>query len=476
MRGVIGVVAVVLWLAAFGGSASAADFTVDSLADPPADALPGNGCEATDGDECTLREAVLASNALGPTGTDRILFAPSLNGGTIVRTQENEMLIRGSVEVVGPGRDLLTLSGDDTDDATHEPILALRAFDEVGQLRTFSGLTFRGGAPAIDSQTSGEKVAIRDSRFTENSATDGGAIYNLASEMLVERSMFDDNETTTGYGGAIANGERDTTNRSLLTVRDSTFTSNQNTSGGAGGAVYSNAGRVVIERSTFHGNTGNVDGGGGAILAENPSGAVDSSLSIADSTITENLVLGPEPGGGVAVDGPVDAAVTDSIVALNHNTGPDPDDLAGSFDAVTNSLLTSTAGATFPPPPAPPVGLNVVGQDPQLGPLQDNGGPTLTRAPLTSTSPAVDNAASAAAVDQRGYVRPFDVPAELNAPGGNGSDIGAVEFGSAPPVTEPPPGGGPGDPPSGTTPAKKCKKKKKKKGKKKRCKKKRKKK
>jgi hypothetical protein len=64
--------------------------------------------------------------------------------------------------------------------------------------------------------------------------------------------------------------------------------------------------------------------------------------------------------------------------------------------------------------------------DPLLGPLQDNGGPTLTHAPLR-TSPVIDAGgnAGAPATDQRGAPRGGD---------GNGDDtaavdIGAVEFG-----------------------------------------------
>jgi hypothetical protein len=54
--------------------------------------------------------------------------------------------------------------------------------------------------------------------------------------------------------------------------------------------------------------------------------------------------------------------------------------------------------------------------DPQLGPLQDNGGPTLTRAPSVS-SPAIDAMFTCALVDQRGITRPQ----------GAACDVGAVE-------------------------------------------------
>ncbi len=66
--------------------------------------------------------------------------------------------------------------------------------------------------------------------------------------------------------------------------------------------------------------------------------------------------------------------------------------------------------------------------DPLLGPLQDNGGPTLTHA-LLPGSPAIDQGQSfAQATDQRGRHRPHDFTSIPNAPGGDGSDIGAFEL------------------------------------------------
>ncbi|PYI92889.1 MAG: hypothetical protein DMF03_01655, partial [Verrucomicrobia bacterium] len=67
-------------------------------------------------------------------------------------------------------------------------------------------------------------------------------------------------------------------------------------------------------------------------------------------------------------------------------------------------------------------------QDPLLGPLQNNGGPTQTHA-LLPGSPAIDTAAPAGAtddlgnplmIDQRGFPRPY--------PAGGGSDMGAFEL------------------------------------------------
>jgi hypothetical protein len=64
--------------------------------------------------------------------------------------------------------------------------------------------------------------------------------------------------------------------------------------------------------------------------------------------------------------------------------------------------------------------------DPLLGPLQDNGGPTFTRA-LRTGSPAIDKGRANSPADQRGFPRPYDDPNIPNPVPGDGSDIGAFE-------------------------------------------------
>ena len=58
----------------------------------------------------------------------------------------------------------------------------------------------------------------------------------------------------------------------------------------------------------------------------------------------------------------------------------------------------------------------VVGRNPLLGPLQDNGGATWTHAPQLG-SPAIDAGGACQDSDQRGHSRPV----------GRACDIGAVE-------------------------------------------------
>lgn len=67
-------------------------------------------------------------------------------------------------------------------------------------------------------------------------------------------------------------------------------------------------------------------------------------------------------------------------------------------------------------------------KDPLLGPLQNNGGATETRA-LLNGSPAIDKGGAVAGMttDQRGGMRPVEFSGINNAVGGDGSDIGAFE-------------------------------------------------
>jgi hypothetical protein len=102
-------------------------------------------------------------------------------------------------------------------------------------------------------------------------------------------------------------------------------------------------------------------------------------------------------------------------------TGLHPD-ISGSVTA-TNSLVENTTGTVFRAGSA----ANVIGLDPRLGPLADNGGPTQTHA-LLAGSPALDHGSNPAglAFDQRG--------AGFARVRGAAPDIGAFEAAPAPQI------------------------------------------
>ncbi len=91
----------------------------------------------------------------------------------------------------------------------------------------------------------------------------------------------------------------------------------------------------------------------------------------------------------------------------------------------TNNLIMSATGATTTSP------FLISSANPMLGPLQNNGGPTPTMAPLVG-SPVIDQGANSTALgvttDARGLPRIYEYPNVANAPNGDGSDLGAVEL------------------------------------------------
>ena len=162
----------------------------------------------------------------------------------------------------------------------------------------------------------------------------------------------------------------------------------------------------------------NAEGAGGGIFN------LKSALTMSNCTVSGNPAS--DRGGGILNRGML--TMTATFVAGNTALVFGPD-----FDASVNSggynLIGDGTGSSGFTGPGDQVGTAVAPIDPLLGPLADNGGPTLTHALLLG-SPAIDAGISAGAtvVDQRGRPRAFDLPGAPNAAGGNGTDIGAFEL------------------------------------------------
>ena len=124
-----------------------------------------------------------------------------------------------------------------------------------------------------------------------------------------------------------------------------------------------------------------------------------TGLSVLFSTISNNT--GSPKWGGILAG---TATLFNSIVAGNSK-GPDGSEMILSSDAHVTNTITST------------VGLN-------LGPLQNNGGPTQTMLPGPgSTAINAVQCPASTPRDQRGYPRPDPLDAGLQT----ACDIGAVE-------------------------------------------------
>jgi len=142
--------------------------------------------------------------------------------------------------------------------------------------------------------------------------------------------------------------------------------------------------------------------------------------SVGNLGTTNCTIAGNQADFGGGLNGNVNAGGT--IFAAN-SAGTSAD-VSGTINSSDYNLLQSLAGANI-------TGSTthfIVGQDPLLGSLQNNGPPTFTMA-LLPGSPAIDKSKNfGLTTDQRGVIRPYDLPSVANAGGGDGSDIGAYEF------------------------------------------------
>ncbi len=187
-----------------------------------------------------------------------------------------------------------------------------------------------------------------------------------------------------------------------------------------GAAIDGTGGAVTLESSTLTANTA-ANQGGGVYL-----GGAAATFAAVNTTISGNQA---PAGSGVYVDA---GSATLTHVTLADGLFTD----AGATPGATNLRATivgscagaapSSLGSNLEPGTTCALGAagDRSGADPLLGPLQDNGGLTATRAPGPG-SPALDAAeCPPPATDQRGVPRP-----QLAA-----CDIGAVEVAAPPPA------------------------------------------
>src|SRR5207237_6539926 len=123
-----------------------------------------------------------------------------------------------------------------------------------------------------------------------------------------------------------------------------------------GGAIAMTTGTIVINNSTISGNTGSTDGGGVYVNG--------GTLTLLNDTIANNTATAGQGGGLRVVSGT--ANVRNTIIA--GNTAVSNANVGGTINDQGNNVLTGNA---------------------KLGPLANNGGPTMTHA-LLPGSPALD--------------------------------------------------------------------------------------
>src|SRR5262249_1115546 len=141
---------------------------------------------------------------------------------------------------------------------------------------------------------------------------------------------------------------------------------------------------------------------------------------IQDSTVTGNTATAGRGGGISKNTSSGTLSLSNSVVALNNNvTGPDV--AVGGNQVTANNSLLGSADNLVITGTGNQFRTNPTRLDPKLGPLQNNGGTTLTRVPLAG-SPLVDTGGNALvpgglANDQRGtgFARVFNTTVDIGA-------------------------------------------------------------
>jgi hypothetical protein len=436
---------------------------VDSLADEEdGDTSPG---------KFSLREAMRLVHELDPAGTRTITFASSLAGGTIPLSMGYFQITRnlvidasslnGGIRIDGQG-----LSGH---------------FSTRANVK-FQGLTLSGASDgAIGVLWQNTTVEVNDC-IIENGA---GALFTAGNLKIVGTTI---RNNTGGRGVAIS-----AIAHSSVDIIDSQIVDNVGTHpSGIGGAISHNQARVSIIRSTISGNMGGGIASEGPLtinqstIADNIGPGIASiqgafGMAITDSAIVNNAGIGIQAhhagalnitnatisnngGGGIRQNyffATVD--IRHSTIAQNNGTGV----YTEVETKVSNSIISGNTAPTgseqdFLSTKTPILRYSLIGRDnpnngvltgvgmivgtdnnpvdAKLGPLANNGGPTLTHT-LLPGSVAI-NAGDPALVAGQGSTPEFDQRGTGFGRIATGRiDMGAVEAGATlntpPTITSP---------------------------------------
>ena len=417
-----------------------APFVVNSFADV------ANLLCARPQDQCTLRSAIQQANAL--PGTDTIQLPAGSYALAIAGTGEDSAA-KGDLDITD---DLIIAGAGAATTVIDATTLGDRIIEVHGSstVVAIQGVTIQHGSALGLSTNRGGGIynsgmlTLSDCQIKANrSRDDGGGIYNTnGGELTVERTVLDGNQAN-GNGGAVgSDGDLTmagcTVSNSRTTgtspgggavnltggtnrISDTTISGNASTRNGGGIRVAS--GTLALENSTVSTNRADNDGGG---IFTAGGTVVMSSVTIANNTANADNVDGGTGGGVRRSAGAARAQHT--LISGNHASGGAPD-CAGTLTPVTANagfnFISDSTGCTLSDT------TSIVGKDPTLGPLQLNGGTTMTHA-LLPGSPAIDAGDPKGCRNDQGAFlqhdqrhQPRQVDSDVN--GAAACDIGAFE-------------------------------------------------
>ena len=465
---IMAVVLGAVWWSAFEVAAPASalpaapTFTLNSTADV-VDANPGDGkCETQlNNGVCTLRAAIMESNHTAGGGATVKFGLP----GTVTYTlgipapdteyqsgeESGDLNISRTVTIIGNGANKTIIDANGS-------VIQDRILYVVTGTVSISGVTltngrktynlnpqvdnpnaFAGGIVHNDALTLTNSVVSRNAAIAYTGAAYGGGIYSGGRLTLIHSAVVSNIVTTTvsGYasGGGIAAGLG-------LLVLNSTIAGNiarDNGGGVFGGGRFVNStlsgntarnggalsvGDMTLINSTVSGNYANDNGGG---IYHSGSTMRLFNATIVGNTANNKAVCCGYGGGIYNSSGGVN--FQNSILASNifvyllsqHHVA-EPEDCWGTLTSQGYNIVSETTDCT--------INGSFIQAYPAFGPLQDNGGPTLTYALLPGSrgvdegqpGDCTDDLGAPLTTDQRGYPRP------ANGAGVFRCDIGAYEL------------------------------------------------
>ncbi|WP_165223312.1 choice-of-anchor Q domain-containing protein [Aquisphaera insulae] len=414
----------------------------------------------------TLR--VSLTQAAQTPGNNTVVFDPTVFNvpRTITLTRDYPLMLgsaAGSVTVIGPGSNMLTVQGNNT-----STVFGNATWDQPASL---SGMTITGGHSSgygggLDASGSG--LSLTDVVFRGNSTGGyggGASIFSTSGTTTLTNVAFIGNSASHEGGGLFIGGNSATltnvtfTNNSGLygggmytvsgsrTLTNVTFTNNS--ASGYGGGMSAADGQDSLESVTFNGNTAPTGGGlftangartltnvtfgnnaattsGGGIAASNGSETLKNVTFAGNSapvgggligglgsrTLSNVTFAGNSAqirGGGLELTGGTNTLTN---LTISQNTAPLGSGLmlAPQGSAVlTNTILAGNTGSSNLAyyVSNPYTGSNnLIGGDPKLSPLGWYGGPTQTMPPLAgSAAIGAGTTSGAPTTDQRGFPR-----------------------------------------------------------------------
>ena len=419
------------WSQLTAGAGAALSMAVALAAGLPAEAATFTVTNLADSGAGSLRQAILDANSA--SGADIVAFQDGLTGTISLSLP---LLVTDSLDIQGLGSAVISVNGND-----EFVVFALNNNTPATPVNVMiAGLTITGGS-GVDGGgivVSDESLTLDHVALIGNTALFGGGLFfnGNSSHVTIQDSIISGNTAQNSGGGVNIDGNGGTVlflrtlisgnsaflqgggvwidNASHDTIfEDSTISGNSARQGGGIDLVDAEGGTHTIVNSTVAGNSASQ--GGGIYLSNLLAG-----MTIQNSTISGNTASAS--GGGIFLNAGT-AAVANSIVG--DNSAPADDDLSSTTSAfaLRFSLVEKPGAANIADN-----GGNLLNQDPQLGPLQNNGGPTPTQKP-GAASPAVDAGDPAfippPSTDQRGFPRVS----------GGRLDMGSVEVESAPAFT-----------------------------------------